>query len=88
MVIGGGRLAYAGAVKGYSIVAPSGAAASAFRQQAKGWFRFGAAKSWRPPNLSKYSTDAGLRAASGRTNLPINAYGVGVFTAGAADPSE
>lgn len=86
LVFGGARLAYAGAVKGYSIVAPSGAAASAFRQSAKNWFRAGAGKNWRPPNLSKYSSDAALRAGAGRSNPYINAYGTGVVGAGAYDP--
>jgi RHS repeat-associated protein len=82
--LGGGRLAYAGIAKVGSLLAASGAEASAFRQGMKALFRFGAAKNWRPPDLTKYPTDAALRAAAGRTNLGINGYGAGVAGAGAA----
>ncbi|NHQ88706.1 RHS repeat-associated core domain-containing protein [Iodobacter sp. HSC-16F04] len=82
--LGMGRLAYAGVAKTGSILASSGAEASAFRQGLKGAFRFGAAKSWRPPDLSKYPTDNALRAAAGRTNLGMNGYGAGVAAAGSA----
>jgi RHS repeat-associated protein len=82
--LGAGRLAYAGIAKGGAMLAASGAEASAFRQGLKGAFRFGAAKNWRPPDLSKYPTDAALRAAAGRTNPGMNAYGAGVAAAGAA----
>ncbi len=80
---GGGRLIYAGIAKGYSIAASSGAAASAFRQQLKNMFRFGAGKNWRKPDLTKYPTDAALRAAAGRTNLEMNLYGASVAGSGA-----
>jgi hypothetical protein len=81
---GGGRLAYAGIAKGYSLAASSGAAASTFRVQLKNAFRFGTGKNWRPPDLSKYPTDDALRAAAGRTNPYINTYpGAGVAGAGA-----
>jgi hypothetical protein len=76
-------LAYAGIAKAGSVLAASGAEASAFRQGLKGLFRFGAAKNWRPPDLSKYPTDDALRAAAGRTNPGMNAYGAGVAAAGA-----
>jgi RHS repeat-associated protein len=82
--LGVGRLAYAGVAKAGSILAASGAEASAFRQGMKGLFRLGTAKNWRPPDLSKYATDEALRAASGRTNLGMNGYGAGVAAAGAA----
>lgn len=73
---GAGRLGYAVAVKGYSIVASSGAAASAFRA------------SMRMPgapvrDLTQYTTDAALRAAAGRSNPLVNAAGAGVAAAGA-----
>jgi RHS repeat-associated protein len=80
---GGGRLAYAGLAKGGSLLASSGVAASKFRGNLKNAFRLGGGKGWRRPNLSKYPTDDALRAAAGRTNTPINAYGAGVTTAGA-----
>ena len=82
--LGGGRLAYAGIAKGGSILATSGTQASAFRQSLKGAFRLGGAKNWRSPDLSKYPSDAALRAAAGRTNAGMNAYGAGVGAAGAA----
>lgn len=81
---GAGRLAYAGISKGGAYFATSGVQASAFRQRLKSAFRFGAAKNWRPPDLSKYPTDAALRDAAGRTNPGMNAYGTGVGGAGAA----
>jgi RHS repeat-associated protein len=73
---GAGRLGYAAVAKGYSIAASSGAAASAFRA------------SMRMPgapvrDLTKYGTDAALRAAAGRTNPFVNAAGAGVAAAGA-----
>lgn len=85
LAAGGVRIAYGGVVKGYSYMAPPGAAASAFRQKAKGWFRFGIGRKWRPPSLSKYSSDAALRAAAGRTNPYVNAYGAGVTAARAGE---
>lgn len=83
---GGGRLLYAGAAKGYSMVAPSGVAASAFRERIRHAGRFGMARNWRNPDLSKYSSDAALRAAAGRTNLYMNAYGAGVTYSGVTGP--
>jgi RHS repeat-associated protein len=80
--LGVGRLSYAALAKGYSIFAPSGAAASVFRHRLKTVFRGGAARNWRPPDLSKYPTDDALRAGAGRTNLPMNVYGAGVTAAG------
>jgi RHS repeat-associated protein len=81
---GASRLAYAGLAKGVAMLASSGARASAFREGLKGAFRLGRAKDWRPPDLSKYPTDAALREAAGRTNLGVNTYGAGVAAAGAA----
>jgi len=52
--VGASRLGYAALVKGYSIVAPSGAAASAFRSAAKNAFRLGLGRGWRKPDLSRY----------------------------------
>jgi hypothetical protein len=80
--VGSSRLAYAAVAKGYSVVASSGAAASTFRAGLKNAFRFGAGKNWRLPDLSRYPTDEALRAAAGRTNPYINAYGAGVAAAG------
>lgn len=73
---GVGRLGYAAAVKGYSVVAQSGAAASAFRS------------AMRMPgapvrDLTKYTTDAALRAAAGRSNPLVNAAATSVAAAGA-----
>ena len=86
-LLGAGRLAYAGVAKAGSVLAASGAEASAFRHALKSKFRLGAAKDWRLPDLSKYPTDDALRAASGRTNLGMNAYGAGVAAAGAVGKS-
>ena len=83
---GGARLAYAGLAKGGSILASSGAAASAFRTNLKTLFRGGAGRNWRPPNLAG-KTDAQLRRSAGKTNLGVNAYGAGVAGAGAAGSS-
>lgn len=81
--VGASRLSYAAAAKGYSIIAPPGAAASAFRASLRSAAKFGMAKSWRAPNLAKYGTDAELRAAAGRTNPYVNAAAAGVTAAGA-----
>jgi hypothetical protein len=43
----------------------------------------GLTKDIRKPDLSKYGSDDALRAAVGRTNLGVNAYGAGVAGAGA-----
>ncbi|HDZ39141.1 MAG TPA: RHS repeat protein, partial [Marinobacter sp.] len=83
-VIGGARLTYAGIVKGGSIFASSGVAASEFRNKVKAFFRGGLGKNWRPPNLKKYPTDDLLRAGAGKSNRTINIYGAGVAGAGAA----
>jgi hypothetical protein len=85
LALGSGRLAYAGLAKGYSIVASSGAAASAFRSGLR--VAFGGGASLRPPDLTKYATDAALRAAAGRTNPFVNAYGAAIAAKGAAEGS-
>jgi hypothetical protein len=85
--LGGARLAYAGLAKGGSILASSGAQASAFRESLKRFFRGGIGRDWRPPNLTGL-TDAQLRASAGRTNFGLNAYGAGVVAAGAVDAAE
>lgn len=85
--LGGARLAYAGLAKAGSILASSGAQASAFREGLKRFFRGGIGKDWRPPNLTGL-TDAQLRAAAGRTNVGINAYGAGVVVAAAVGAAE
>jgi hypothetical protein len=84
---GGARVAYAALAKGGSMLASSGVAASAFRTNLRNVFRLGIGTSWRQPNLAKYGTDEALRAAAGRTNPVINAYGAGVAAAGAAGAS-
>jgi RHS repeat-associated protein len=82
LAAGGGRLAYAGLAKAGSILAASGAQASAFRAGLKTAFRGGVGGGWRPPNLAG-KTDAQLRASAGKTNFGMNAYGAGVGAAGA-----
>lgn len=79
---GGGRMAYAGLAKAGSLLASSGAQASAFRSGLKTVFRGGMGSNWRPPNLAG-KTDAQLRASAGKTNVGVNGYGAGVGTAGA-----
>jgi RHS repeat-associated protein len=87
LAAGGGRLAYAGLAKGGSLLASSGAQASAFRESLKTVFRGGIGRNWRPPNLVG-KTDAQLRASAGKTNVGVNAYGVGVATAAALGAGE
>jgi RHS repeat-associated protein len=79
--LGGPRLAYAGLAKAGSLLASSGAQASAFRAGLKTAFRGGVGRNWRPPNLAG-KTDAKLRASAGKTNAGMNAYGAGVGAAG------
>ena len=81
LVVGGGRMAYAGLAKAGSIFAASGTKASAFRSGLKTFFRGGIGRNWRPPNLAG-KTDAQLRASAGKTNLGVNVYGAGVGTTG------
>jgi len=83
VAIGMGRMAYAGGAKAASIFASSGMRASQIRAGMKTTFRLGFGAGWRAPNLAKYPTDAALRAAAGRTNTLVNAYGAGVAAAGA-----
>lgn len=80
---GASRVGYAAAAKGYSVVASSGAAASAFRESIKAAGRLGMGRGGRAPNLAKYAPDAQLRAAAGRTSPFVNAAGAGVAAAGA-----
>ncbi len=82
IAFGGARLAYAGVVKGGSILASSGVSASSFRTSMKSFFRFNLGKNWRPVDLSKYKTDDALREAAGRTNPIVNLYGAGVAGTG------
>ena len=79
---GAGRLAYAGLAKAGSLLAASGAQASAFRASLKTVFRGGVGRNWRPPNLAG-KTDDQLRASAGKTNSGVNAYGAGVTAGGA-----
>jgi hypothetical protein len=78
------RLGYAAFAKAGSVLATSGAAASAFRGSLRNAFRLGLGNGWRNPDLIKYGTDAALRAAAGRTNMVVNTYGAGVAAVGAA----
>ncbi|MFZ5698073.1 MAG: RHS repeat-associated core domain-containing protein, partial [Pseudomonadota bacterium] len=87
LAAGGARLAYAGLAKAGSMMAASGAGASAFRETLKTYFRGGIGRNWRPPDLAG-KTDAQLRASAGTTNLGVNAYGGGVAAAGAAGASQ
>jgi RHS repeat-associated protein len=80
---GVGRMAYAGIAKAGSVLASSGTAASAFRSELKSCMSAGLTKDIRKPDLSKYASDDALRAAAGRTNTGVNAYGAGVVGAGA-----
>ena len=72
--MGANRLTYAAVVKGYSVLASSGAAASRFRIVAGDFFRYGARRPYKP-SLRHYPSDAALRAAAGRTNPYFNALG-------------
>jgi uncharacterized protein RhaS with RHS repeats len=81
LAAGGARVAYAGLAKAGSVVASSGAQASAFRSGLKTFFRGGVGRNWRPPNLAG-KADAQLRASAGKTNFGVNAYGAGVGAAG------
>ena len=83
LAVGAGRLAYAGLAKAGSALASSGQAASAFRSELKACMSGGLTKDIRKPDLSKYGSDDALRAAAGRTNVGVNAYGGGVAGGGA-----
>ena len=83
--LGGARLAYATLAKGYSVFASSGSAASLFRSRLRNWF--GGGRNLRRPDLTRYRTDAELRAAAGRTNRYYNALGGGVAASGAYNGS-
>ena len=82
LAAGAARMAYAGFVKAGSLLASTGAQASAFRSGIKTFFRGGVGRNWRPPNLAG-KTDAQLRASAGKSNVGVNAYGAGVGAAGA-----
>jgi RHS repeat-associated protein len=85
LLLGAGRLAYAGLAKGFSIFAASGAEASAARTSLRQ--AFGGGPTLRPPNLTQYSEDAALRAAAGRTNPLVNAAGAAAAGTGGANAS-
>ena len=87
LLLGGARLTYAGLAKGGSLLASSGAQASAFRESLRTFFRGGIGKKWRPADLGG-KTDAELLVSAGKTNGYINAYGAGVLAAGAVDAAE
>lgn len=78
LLLGVGRLGYAGAAKGVSILARTGEEASAIRTSMRYWGKLGMGAELRAPNLAKYTTDEALRAAAGRTNPLVNAYGAGM----------
>jgi RHS repeat-associated protein len=78
--IGGARLAYAGLAKGVSLLpAVTGAQAAAARNQLKRAFRLNLFRSYRAYSyeqlMSKYGTDAAVKAAAGRTNMSLNIVG-------------
>lgn len=83
--LGAARIGHAGLAKGISVAAASGAQASAMRASVKQAFRLGLAKGFRQPDLARYATDEALRAAAGRTNPFVNAYGAFVGAVGAAN---
>jgi RHS repeat-associated protein len=89
LIIGGGRLLYAGGAKIAAAKASDGIAANAFRNHSK---RF-----WRGPfagsnfriypydeMLRKYGSDAAVKAAAGRTNSGYNALGLAMTLGGGA----
>jgi RHS repeat-associated protein len=85
LLLGGGRLLYAGAAKVGARLAPNGQAANLFRNDLKWVFRGGLFRNFRrypyQRSLDKYGSDAAVKAAAGRTNGPLNAVG-GVSFAG------
>jgi len=79
-VFGGARLAYAGGAKAISLLPGlSGADASAARNGLKAFFRgymFSDYRAYSYEDLvDKYGTDAGVKAAAGRTDSSLNALG-------------
>ena len=86
LVLGTGRLAYAGAAKAIAATAGSGATASAGRQVLKRIFRGGLSRNPRGPGRA-YDTDAELRTAAGRTNPGYNALGANGAIGGALGAS-
>ncbi len=88
LAAGVARLGYAVAAKAGAAAAATGVAAHAFRNSLKVGFRLGIAKGYRSfpysKALQKYGSPAAVKAAAGRTNPGINAYGAGVAAAGAA----
>jgi len=82
--LGFGRIGYATLAKTGSLLASSGAAASAFRESLKKPFRLWFGRNWRKYTPPNDIDDAILRASAGKTNPLINIYGAGVMSAGAA----
>lgn len=87
LVLGGGRLAYAGAAKAGAAAAANGAAALAFRNGLKRVMRGPLAGSgFRIKSyadlLAKYGSDEAIQAAAGRTNDLINAIGADLAVGG------
>ncbi len=88
LVLGGGRLLYAGAAKVGAAAAADGAAAMAFRNGLKRVMRGPlAASNYRIKNyeelFAKYGSDEAIQAAAGRTNLGFNALGADMAAGGA-----
>ncbi len=84
---GSARLAYAGLAKAGSILAPSAASASSFRQGLKVTFRGGLFPDFRKRTYeglrSAGKNDIEIRASAGRTNVPLNVIGAQVGVGGA-----
>ncbi len=91
LAAGTGRLAYAGAAKGISMLPQiTGAQASAARNVIKRVARGGLFPNARvyPYDrlLQKYGSDAAVKAAAGRTDNRVNALGAAVAAAAALNP--
>ncbi|TDR14631.1 RHS repeat-associated core domain-containing protein [Marinicella litoralis] len=88
--IGGGRLAYAGAAKGYSMYSTSARSSVNFRDNLKAVFRLGVGRNWRAKSYEffrykKRLTDSQIIKSAGRTNPYFNLYGAGLILQGATD---
>ena len=88
LVLGGGRLLYAGSAKIGASLAADGAAAMVFRNNLKRIMRGPlAASNYRIKNyedlMAKYGSDQAIKAAAGRTNPGFNALGANMAAGGA-----
>ena len=92
-LVGGARLAYAGAAKAVSL-APglTGSGANAARNALKKAFRLGLGGNYKMYSaekmFTKYGTDDAVKAAAGRTDPALNAAGAGVVAGFAANNAE